>query len=158
MKILGLTVWFWLFYVLPMISQVLVKGNVKSENKQEVIYASIQLLHPDSSFVQGTITDSIGNYCLQNVYSGDYLLFVSSMGYIPQWHIFSIGIQDKKLPLLTLKKDNILLDEVVVKASSFVRQKDRVLIIPTEQQVKHASTGYDLLCCNPNNWIIFNLN
>lgn len=145
MKILGLTVWFWSFYVLPMISQVLVKGNVKSENKQEVIYASIQLLHPDSSFVQGTITDSIGNYCLQNVYSGDYLLFVSSMGYIPQWHIFSIGIQDKKLPLLTLKKDNILLDEVVVKASSFVRQKDRVLIIPTEQQVKHASTGYDLL-------------
>lgn len=145
MKILGLTVWFWLFYVLPMISQVLVKGNVKSENKQEVIYASIQLLHPDSSFVQGTITDSIGNYCLQNVYSGDYLLFVSSMGYIPQWHIFSIGSQDKKLPLLTLKKDNILLDEVVVKASSFVRQKDRVLIIPTEQQVKHASTGYDLL-------------
>lgn len=145
MKILGLTVWFWLFYVLPMISQVLVKGNVKSENKQEVIYASIQLLHPDSSFVQGTITDSIGNYCLQNVYSGDYLLFVSSMGYIPQWHIFSIGIQDKKLPLLTLKKDNILLDEVVVKASSFVRQKNRVLIIPTEQQVKHASTGYDLL-------------
>ena len=145
MKILGLTVWFWLFYVLPMISQVLVKGNVKSENKQEVIYASIQLLHPDSSFVQGTITDSIGNYCLQNVYSGDYLLFVSSMGYIPQWHIFSIGSQDKKLPLLTLKKDNILLDEVVVKASSFVRQKDSVLIIPTEQQVKHASTGYDLL-------------
>lgn len=145
MKILGLTVWFWLFYVLPMISQVLVKGNVKSENKQEVIYASIQLLHPDSSFVQGTITDSIGNYCLQNVYSGDYLLFVSSMGYIPQWHIFSIGSQDKNLPLLTLKKDNILLDEVVVKASSFVRQKDRVLIIPTEQQVKHASTGYDLL-------------
>lgn len=145
MKILGLTVWFWLFYVLPMISQVLVKGNVKSENKQEVIYASIQLLHPDSSFVQGTITDSIGNYCLQNVYSGDYLLFVSSMGYMPQWHIFSIGIQDKNLPLLTLKKDNILLDEVVVKASSFVRQKDRVLIIPTEQQVKHASTGYDLL-------------
>ena len=145
MKILGLTIWFWLFYVLPMISQVLVKGNVKSENKQEVIYASIQLLHPDSSFVQGTITDSIGNYCLQNVYSGDYLLFVSSMGYIPQWHIFSIGSQDKKLPLLTLKKDTILLDEVVVKASSFVRQKDRVLIIPTEQQVKHASTGYDLL-------------
>lgn len=145
MKILGLTVWFWLFYVLPMISQVLVKGNVKSENKQEVIHASIQLLHPDSSFVQGTITDSIGNYCLQNVYSGDYLLFVSSMGYMPQWHIFSIGIQDKNLPLLTLKKDNILLDEIVVKASSFVRQKDRVLIIPTEQQVKHASTGYDLL-------------
>ena len=145
MKILGLTVCLWLFHVLPMISQVLVKGNVKSENKQEVIYASIQLLHPDSSFVQGTITDSIGNYCLQNVYSGDYLLFVSSMGYIPQWHIFSIGSQDKKLPLLTLKKDNILLDEVVVKASSFVRQKDRVLIIPTEQQVKHASTGYDLL-------------
>ena len=32
-----------------------------------------------------------------------------------------------------------------MKGSSFIRQKDRVLIIPDKQQVKHAFTGYDLL-------------
>lgn len=145
MKTLGLTICFLLSYVLPITSQVLVKGRVKSENDQDVIYASIRLLRPDSSFVQGTITDSIGNYCLRNVYSGDYLLSISSIGYISQWHVFTIENQDKKIPLFTLKKDNILLGEVEVKASSFIRQKDRVLIIPTEQQIKHTSTGYDLL-------------
>ena len=89
MKTLGLTICFLLSYVLPITSQVLVKGRVKSENDQDVIYASIRLLRPDSSFVQGTITDSIGNYCLRNVYSGDYLLSISSIGYISQWHVFS---------------------------------------------------------------------
>ena len=34
---------------------------------------------------------------------------------------------------------------VEVKASSYIRQKDRVLIIPDKQQVRHAGTGYDLL-------------
>ena len=145
MKILGLTICFLFSYVLPITSQVLVKGRVESENDQDVIYASIRLLRPDSSFVQGTITDSIGNYCLRNVYSGDYLLSISSIGYISQWHVFTIENQDKKIPLFTLKKDNILLGEVEVEASSFIRQKDRVLIIPTEHQIKHASTGYDLL-------------
>ena len=62
MKILGLTICFLFSYVLPITSQVLVKGRVESENDQDVIYASIRLLRPDSSFVQGTITDSIGNY------------------------------------------------------------------------------------------------
>lgn len=145
MRILGLIVCFLLYYIFPLESQVLVKGKLMSEDNHELNYASIRLLSPDSSFVQGTITDSIGNYCLQNVYSGDYLLSISSMGYIPQWHALTIGKQDKKLPLFKLKNNNILLDEVVVNSSSFVRKKDRVLISPTEQQVKHSSTGYDLL-------------
>ena len=142
MKTLGLTICFLLSYVLPITSQVLVKGRVESENDQDVIYASIRLLRPDSSFVQGTITDSIGNYCLRNVYSGDYLLSISSIGYISQWHVFTIENQDKKIPLFTLKKDNILLGEVEVKASSFIRQKDPVLIIHDKNQVNHAITGY----------------
>lgn len=44
-----------------------------------------------------------------------------------------------------LKENSVLLGEVEVKGSSFIRQKDRVLIIPDKQQVKHAFTGYDLL-------------
>lgn len=134
-----------LFYTLPAMPQVSVKGTVKSESNLEAVYASVRLLRSDSTFVQGTITDSIGNYSLPDVYAGDYLLSVSSMGYIPQWYVFAMGNQDKELPLFTLKETSILLNEVEVKASSFIRWKDRVLIIPDEQQIKHASTGYDLL-------------
>lgn len=133
------------FSPLKIVAQTTIKGSVKIDNVQEGVYASIQLLHTDSTFVQGTITDSIGNYYLSDIYAGDYLLLISSMGCVPQWYTFVMGNQDKELPLFTLKENNVLLNEVIVKASSFVRQKDRVLIIPNEQQRKHASTGYDLL-------------
>lgn len=38
-----------------------------------------------------------------------------------------------------------MLNEVVVKGSSFIRKEDHILVIPDKQQVKHANTGYDLL-------------
>ena len=44
-----------------------------------------------------------------------------------------------------MESDNVILNEVVVKGSSYVRKTDHVLVIPDKQQVKHAGTGYDLL-------------
>lgn len=46
----------------PLQAQSILKGIVKSETGTAVPYASIQLLQPDSTFVQGTATDSTGNY------------------------------------------------------------------------------------------------
>lgn len=145
LKLKGLHICIFLLYASTIAAQNTVKGTVKGENRQEAVYASVRLLHPDSTFVQGTLTDSVGNYRLQDVAAGDYLLSVSSMGYVPQWHTLTIGNQDKVLPLISLKESSVMLGEVEVKGSSFIRQKDRVLIIPEEQQIKHASTGYDLL-------------
>lgn len=144
-KIKGIIFFLFSLCTYTMVAQNIVKGTVRSENGREVVYASVRLLRSDSTFVQGTMTDSIGNYRLQDVAAGDYLLSVSSMGYTPQWHAFMVENQDKELPLFTLKESSMILGEVEVKGSSFIRQKDRVLIIPEEQQVKHASTGYDLL-------------
>ncbi len=144
-KIKGIIFFLFSLCTYTMVAQNIVKGTVRSENGREVVYASVRLLRSDSTFVQGTMTDSIGNYRLQDVAAGDYLLSVSSMGYTPQWHAFMVENQDKELPLFTLKESSMMLGEVEVKGSSFIRQKDRVLIIPEEQQVKHASTGYDLL-------------
>ena len=134
-----------LIYSLISTAQVTVKGTVKNDNNQEAAYAFVRLLHPDSTFVKGTLTDSIGNYRLSDVAAGDYLLSISSMGYVSQWHTFVVGSQDKELPLISFKKNSVMLGEVEVKGSSFIRQKDHVLIIPDKQQMKHATTGYDLL-------------
>lgn len=145
LKIKSLLAFILLSYGSAIIAQNIVKGTIKGENSQEAIYASVRLLRPDSTFVQGVITDSIGNYRLSDVAAGDYLLSISSMGYVPQLHTLSVGNQEKKLPLFVLKESSVMLGEVEVKGSSFIRQKDRVLIIPEEQQIKHSSTGYDLL-------------
>lgn len=145
LKIKSLLVLIFLLYASAMVAQNTVKGTIKAENNLEAVYASVRLLRPDSTFVQRVITDSIGNYRFSDVAAGDYLLSISSMGYIPQLHTLSMGNQEKKLPLFVLKESSVMLGEVEVKGSSFIRQKDRVLIIPDKQQAKHATTGYDLL-------------
>lgn len=76
---------------------------------------------------------------------GEYILIANSIGY--QTTSQNIILQEKQQQLvpIVLTNDNIMLNEVVIKGSSFMRQKDHVLIIPHKQQVKHAGTGYDLL-------------
>ena len=128
-------------------AQVLVKGTVTDEYKKGIAYTTVRLLLPDSTFVKGTTTDSIGCYRLEDVLKGNYLLSLSSIGYETKVYSFAIGNTEteKVLPALCLKENNVMLGEVEVKGTSFIRQKDRVLIIPDKQQVKHAFTGYDLL-------------
>lgn len=126
-------------------AQVQVKGMVTDEHQKALAYTTVRLLFPDSTFVQGTTTDSIGCYRLENVRKGSYLLSLSSIGYEAEVYPFAVGDTEKVLPVVYLKENSVLLGEVEVKGSSFIRQKDRVLIIPDKQQVKHAFTGYDLL-------------
>lgn len=128
-------------------AQVLVKGTVTDEYKKGIAYTTVRLLLPDSTFVKGTTTDSIGCYRLEDVLKGNYLLSLSSIGYETKVYSFAIGNTEteKVLPALCLKENSVMLGEVEVKGTSFIRQKDRVLIIPDKQQVKHAFTGYDLL-------------
>lgn len=73
------------------------------------------------------------------------MLAFSTIGYKPQIIPASVSNQDTQLPVITLESDNVILNEVVVKGSSYVRKTDHVLVIPDKQQVKHAGTGYDLL-------------
>lgn len=126
-------------------AQSILKGIVKSETGTAVPYASIQLLQPDSTFVQGTATDSTGNYKM-TVRKGEYLMSVSSIGYLTKTiPVISNGENDRTLPVITLQTNNIMLNNVEIKGSSFIRKDDRILIIPDKQQLKHSHTGYDLL-------------
>lgn len=44
-----------------------------------------------------------------------------------------------------MERDTINLEGVVVTGSSYIRKKDRVVVIPNKEQKKHAFTSYDLL-------------
>lgn len=53
-------------------------GQVIDETKQGMAYTTIQLLHNDSTFIQGTTTDSIGCFIMkgikkENIYSSPTL-------------------------------------------------------------------------------------
>lgn len=125
-------------------AQFALKGSIVDEKHKGISYSTIQLTLKDSTFVKGEVTDSLGNFLLKDIQKGNYLLHVSAMGY--ETLIESININNNKiLSSFILKRSEVVLNDVVVTGTSFIRQKDRVLILPDKQQVKHASTGYDVL-------------
>ena len=131
-------------YSLPNFSQRRIVGSVNDMEQKALPYASVRLLKTDSTYVSGITTDSLGCYRFANVASNKYLLF-STIGYKPQIIPVTVRNADVTVPTVTLESDDVMLGEIVVKGSSFIRQKDKVLIIPDKQQIKHANTGYDLL-------------
>lgn len=122
-----------------------IRGIITDADKQGISSATVKLLSEDSTFVKGTTTDIDGNYAIDKIEVGNYILLCSCIGYNSGSVHFYVGNEDLKVPAITLAAANVQLGEVEVKGQSYIRLKDRVLIIPDKRQVKHASTGYDLL-------------
>lgn len=122
-----------------------IRGIITDTDKQGISSATVKLLSEDSTFVKGTTTDIDGNYAIDKIEVGNYILLCSCIGYNSGSVHFYVGNEDLKVPAITLAAANVQLGEVEVKGQSYIRLKDRVLIIPDKKQVKHASTGYDLL-------------
>ena len=53
-------------------AQSTLNGKIVDERQNGIPDVTIQLLQTDSTFIKGTITDSIGNYRLQDIKMGDY--------------------------------------------------------------------------------------
>jgi len=59
-----------------------VKGRVTdAKDNSPISYATIALLHSDSSVVTGAVTGDDGRFVINNAATGDYLLEVSFLGY-----------------------------------------------------------------------------
>lgn len=86
-------------------------GKVVDEKQVSVPYANVVLLSlPDSTFVQGTVTDEQGNFALGGIEQGSSLLQVSYIGYKTLLH----RVKDANVGTLVLQADAIMLGEAVV--------------------------------------------
>lgn len=121
-----------------------VKGTIKDSNNKALPNVTIRMLNADSVFIYGTSTDSLGCYFIPLKQKGEYLLHISFVGYKSQIYPINV-VKDESFQAIILSPNNILLDELVVNASSFIRQDDKILIYPDKQVTKHSSNGYDLL-------------
>lgn len=130
-------------YVLSITAQH-IEGTVSNEKQIPLPYVTVRVLNIDSTFVQGVHTDSLGIYSMDLKQKGNYLLSISSIGYKSQ--TVPIEVQhSKQFSPLILETDNIELNEITIKATSFVRQNNKISIYPDKAQIKHSATGYDVL-------------
>ena len=87
-------------------------GKVINEQGEPLPFVNVVLLSlPDSTFVQGSMTDEQGQFHIVTS-KNDGLLRVTSVGYVTQY----IPVQEAKGITITLKEDSHLLSEIVVKS------------------------------------------
>ena len=134
-----------LFVALSVHAQHRLSGKVVDGKGGGIPSATVRVLGTDSVFVSGSLSDSTGIFSVPGLKEGAYLLSVSYVGYSPGFVRFDMPASDYVLPPVTLDLDDVMLEGVTVTASSFVRKKDHILVIPDRQQVRHSFTGYDLL-------------
>lgn len=139
---------FLFFLFVPMhfvLAQYKVTGKVLNKEQKSVSYATLRLTTPDSTFVKGGTTDDNGIFNIEVNTKGNYLLYVSSIGYHPATVNLDLHHTNHDIGNILLEEDNIILSEIEVKGQSFLRKEDHIQIIPEKQLVRHSGTGYDLL-------------
>ena len=90
-----------------------VDGKVTDENGQPLPNVNVVLLAPDSTFVQGAVTDEQGMFKIISSENGS-LLKLTSISY--ETRFIPLTPSTSSLPNIQMKEDTEMLDEVVVKS------------------------------------------
>jgi hypothetical protein len=109
-----------------------IKGKIQDSSNNPVEFASIAILNAkDSSMVKGTVSDSTGVFSFNSIASGNYLVTVSFIGYKNYISSLIELINDKQpdLGIIILDTDSKLLNEVVIKGSKPIIQRELGKII-----------------------------
>jgi hypothetical protein len=126
-------------------AQLTIKGKVTDAgDKRPVMSANVILLKSDSSFVSGSSSDLEGVFELKNVPNGNYILSTSFVGYKTAYIPFH-SQENNEFVTVLLKPSAISLGEVTIQARSVIQKADRMLVLPSETQVKTSTGGIDLL-------------
>lgn len=103
-----------------------ISGIIKdSKSKSPIEYASVVLYHlPDTTLLNGVITNNDGSFKLQNVSKGSYLMKITFMGYHQILFTFEVGKSNKQFqePFLLQQNPNDL-EGVEVTSSKVNRTK-----------------------------------
>ncbi|MCD7714692.1 MAG: outer membrane beta-barrel protein [Prevotella sp.] len=112
-----------LLALLPLLSQAQerrISGVIiDGETSEAMVQTAVQLLSSDSIFITGGVSDERGHFTLTAPVGGDYLLKISSIGYVPQWKKITLeGDKDLDLGRIKMKGDAIVLKEITKTAQA----------------------------------------
>ncbi|MFD1820217.1 outer membrane beta-barrel protein [Pseudarcicella hirudinis] len=128
-----------------------ITGQIVDNNKKIVEFASIMLLKAkDSTLAKGALTDVNGQFEIESVADGNYLLSVSQVGYKKYFTpAFTIGEGNRviKFPNIVLNEDAKQLGEVqVVAKKPFIEQQiDRTVVNVENSIVSAGSSAIEVL-------------
>lgn len=120
-------------------------GKVSDADGTAVDFASIRIYSTDSVLVAGVVCDETGSYSVSGLPAARLIVSAGCIGYDTSFS--SVTLTDSHPVALdfVLQPHENTLGEVTVTAERFVRTQNGLTVIPDTQQVRHASSGYELL-------------
>jgi hypothetical protein len=138
-------------YASTAFSQITITGSIR-DNQQSLPLVTVLLLNLDSTLVKGTVTDQTGNFTIENVMPGVYLLSASMVGYSSffsqQIHTVSTNID---LNEIILNETSTQLGELTVNAQKplFDQQIDRIVVNVSNSILSTGNSVLEVLQKSP---------
>lgn len=130
-----------------------ISGKVKDTNGKTLGTANVVLLHAETNkMVQAGLTDENGNFVLEAVPDGQYLLKVTQMGYENySSEKLNVTNEDMSLPEITMKAKPNALKEVAVRSQKpFIEVQPDKLVVNVENSIVNAgSSALEILSRSP---------
>lgn len=133
-------------------SQSKIEGIVTDSRHVPIAYANVLLLQrADSSFVKGAVTDSTGNFSLQDVDQGKFFLTGTMIGYKTNYLPVDVSGANPTVIALRLTEDLEELSEVLIQAQKplFEQQMDRLVVNVKSSIISSGSTVLEVLSRTP---------
>ncbi|WP_373493888.1 TonB-dependent receptor domain-containing protein [Aquiflexum sp.] len=126
----------------PSFSQGVIQGKVHDSRAKEISFANVLLRNkPDSSVVNGVISDESGNYIFTEIPKGEYYVEVFILGYAKTYTpVFSfLGTEKNNLAPIILVEEDQNLDEVTVNANkSFFELEQGKMVVNVANSITAA--------------------
>ncbi|MDQ3535782.1 MAG: TonB-dependent receptor family protein [Bacteroidota bacterium] len=136
-------------------SSQIIKGKVQNKEGAPMPFVNILLLNKsDSTLVKGAVSDATGDYIIDNIPSGKYLLSATMIGYKRAYGSL-INIDESKAevkaPVFTLDDDVLQLKDVTVETTRpFIEQEiDRMVVNVANSIIASGSTALEVLEKSP---------
>lgn len=126
-------------------TQCRITGEVYSSGEIPLADVNVMLLRADSTVVGGCVSDTLGCFFFNTAEKGDCWLSFSCLGYQTRMLSFSFGEGNFNAGRIVLDTLEHRLEEVEVLSKSVVREKDRRIYYPTQDQLKYSTNGLTLL-------------
>jgi hypothetical protein len=163
-KVLIFTLFAFLSLLTQTNAQTLLKGRLLDEHQKPLAYANVLLLHAkDSSLVKGAVSDEAGQFSIEAVAAGQYLLSSRMLGYNTQ---FSNPVQLSAAQAtydfgdIALSTAAVKLGEVTVKGQKpFIElQQDKMIVNVDASPVAAGNNALELLAKSPGVMVDHNSN
>lgn len=131
---------------------------IDAATEKPIEFATVALIAPDSTIVNGTTTDSAGHFTIERIPSGEYKLMAAFIGYTSS--ITELSEVPARGAVLALEPDSEMLEEAVVTARRpVIEQKlDKLVMNISDAVSTEGSNGTDLLRKAPGVTIDFDGN